>query len=154
MQDFSLLAVYYLETTKQTMFNLLIADYMQTRLSFFVLGTLTNNVDFNNLVMTAHWSQERVERHNKIMSLIGDGKLVASFEVDTKHPNGTEIHNVFDNGIVLIQNKQTQRLVTELIARPQQIKRYWEYLGKPMPIEVWVITSKAREHQLKGWNNW
>lgn len=127
---------------------------MKEKFTFEVLGTMTNEVSFDDAITTYHYSKERVERHNRIMSTIGGGKLIASFEVYTAHPNGNEIHNIFDNGVILIQNIRTKRVVTELIARPQQIKRYWEYLYKPIPIEVYAITLKAKEHQIKGYNNW
>lgn len=119
---------------------------------FEIICKVSNEIQFNNAVFTAHWSYERIERHNKIITYIGDGKLIASFEVYTAHPNGNEIHNVFDNGIVLIQNARTKKLVTELIARPNQIIRYWK--GLNLYLNNTALLNKARQHQMKGWNNW
>lgn len=124
------------------------------RTIFDVICKMNNTISFDYSVKTAHWDYERVERHNKIMTYIGDGKLIASFEVYTAHPNGNEIHNIFDNGVVLIQNIRTKKLITELIARPQQIRRYWEGLRTAMPYQYQYIIDKARVHQKNKWNEW
>lgn len=119
---------------------------------FVVKSKIDNRIEFNKLATTFHYDTERTERHNKILSVIGDGKYLASFVVDKAHPNGDEIHTLFDNGIILIQNKDSRLVITELIARPQQIRRYWE--GKSEPRYVYSICEKAREHQKKGYNLW
>ena len=123
------------------------------RREFNVLCEIDSLKGFNN-VTTFHFSVERTERHNKIVSIIGKGKCVAMFVVDTAHINGNEIHCVYDNGIIVIYNERTKRLITELIARPQQIYRYWNNLGISFPQKYNNIISKARIHQEKGYNNW
>ena len=81
-------------------------------------------------------------------------RVPSSFVVDTGHPNGDELHTIFDNGMIIVQNARTGRLVTELIARPGQIKRYWENQGKGIPIEVYKIVTVAYNHLQKKWNRW
>lgn len=110
--------------------------------------------DFDVLIETAHWNDERKSRHEKIKENIGEGKFISSFIVDTGHPHGDEIHTIFDNGMILIQNADTGRLVTELIARPEQVKRYWEKLGKGYPIEIYKFLSLTSFHRRKKWNQW
>lgn len=127
---------------------------MKEKFTFEVIRVMPNEIDFEKAISTIHYNYERVERHNKIMSIIGNGTLVASFEVYTAHPNGNEIHNIFSNGIILIQNINTKKVVTELIARPQQIRRYWEGLCIAMPTNIQPIIDKAAEHQIKGYNYW
>lgn len=120
---------------------------------FEILGTIANeSIEFDNAVLTSHFSYERIQRHKNIMAMIGDGKLVQSFIVDKDHPNGPEIHNIFDNGIILIQNLNTRRVITELIARPNQIRRYWTLAGNQFPSSLKYLTELAYEHERKGYN--
>ena len=105
----------------------------------------------DNLVETFHNLSERNERTANIIDVIGGyGKPMYSFLVDTEHPNGYEIHTITDNGIIVIQNERTEKLVTCLIARVGQIKRYF----KDIPADVFPIIKKARQHQVNGYNNW
>ncbi len=71
-----------------------------------------------------HYNKERSERERHIRE-IGYGKAVASFVIDRGHENGPEIHEITDTGIINIYNQITKKLVTKLIARPAQIKRYF-----------------------------
>ena len=57
----------------------------------------------------------------------------------------TELHAVTENGIIMIFNAYTKIHVTDLIARPEQLKRY----GKPVPEQT---LQKAKNHIAKGWN--
>ena len=51
---------------------------------------------------------------------------------------------VTDTGIIIIRNERTHKMVTKLIARPNQIKRYG--------IERKDVIEIAREHQTLGYN--
>ena len=73
---------------------------------------------------TWHYTYDRMERENHIRE-IGYGNVVKRVVVDRGHRNGPEIHEVTDTGIVNIYNQRTKKLVTKLIARPAQIKRYF-----------------------------
>lgn len=112
------------------------------------------SVDGLDNVSTFHYAKERSDRHNKIATIIGEGKCIAYFIVDKAHENGNEIHCVYDNGIVVIYNERTKKLITELIARPSQIYRYWNGLEIVFPSKYNNIIYKAREHQRLGYNNW
>lgn len=71
---------------------------------------------------------------SKISNQVGDiGDAVYSFIVDTGHPNGDEVHTITEKGLIVIQNKESGKLITILAARPGQIKRYWISLGIPFP---------------------
>ena len=72
-----------------------------------------------------HYIDDRVDRENRI-EIIGQGKAVAKFIVDRGHRNGPEIHEITDTGIINIYNERTKKLVTKLIARPGQIRRYFK----------------------------
>lgn len=71
-----------------------------------------------------HYTQDRIIREQHIKE-IGYGTPVASFIVDRGHKNGPEIHEITSTGIINIYNERTKKLVTKLIARPAQIKRYF-----------------------------
>lgn len=101
------------------------------------------------MLNTKHQQYERKEREIFIDEIIGRGNIIDRFIVDRGHPNGAEIHNVTDTGIIIIQNLKTKKLVTMLIARPNQIKRYYE--DRQMIVPEWLIEI-AYEHYLKGYN--
>ena len=126
---------------------------MDNRKYFRVVSKM-QTVSGLNHTTTFHFNVHRDGRHNKIVETIGEGKCVAYFIVDKAHPNGNEIHCVYDNGIIVIYNERTKRLITELIARPAQIYRYWDGLNLEFPREYDSIISKARDHQSKGFNDW
>lgn len=77
-----------------------------------------------------HYIADRIEREAHIKE-IGYGNPVARFTIDRGHKNGPEIHEITDTGIINIYNEKTRKLVTKLIARPGQIKRYFENGNAP-----------------------
>lgn len=95
-------------------------------------------------------SYDRLERQNFIKENIGFGEHFDSIVWDKGHRNGKEIHTITTTGIICIYNFYTRKFITMLIARPQQIKRY--YYGKPFPKGLNEILKLAEEHQRKGWN--
>lgn len=92
---------------------------------------------------SSHYLQERQERERNI-SIIGEGRSIASFTIDRGHKNGPEIHEITDTGIINIYNKRTHKLITRLIARPGQIKRYYPQGHAPA-----AIVKKAHENTQK-----
>lgn len=72
-----------------------------------------------------HYTNDRQKRE-EIIKKIGYGKIIKSVVVDRGHKNGPEIHNLSDTGIITIQNQKTKKIITKLIARPGQIKRYYK----------------------------
>lgn len=89
-----------------------------------------------------HWKAERKER-NKVIQQIGLGATIKVVEVDNHHINGPEIHKISNTGIITILNKRTKKMITQLIARPGQIRRYYKE-NETIPTELIEI---AREHQ-------
>lgn len=94
-----------------------------------------------------HYNSERVARE-RLIKEIGIGTEVATFRVDRNHPNGAELHTITTTGIIIIRNERTHKMVTKLIARPGQIRRY--------PIKnakvVEQLVEIAKEHQIKRYN--
>ena len=97
-----------------------------------------------------HYDKQRYKRQRLIDKYInGDGNVIDSFVVDKGHKDGVEIHSVTDTGLVVIHNKDSGKLVTKLIARPEQIKRYYKGCEKQPP--KWLI-DLAEWHKNLGYN--
>ena len=93
-----------------------------------------------------HYTADRIIREQHIKE-IGYGTPVASFIVDRGHKNGPEIHEITSTGIINIYNERTKKLVTKLIARPGQIKRYFENGNAPQ-----YLINKAKYNVALGYN--
>lgn len=87
-----------------------------------------------------HYTTERCRRE-RIITEIGMGEVYAVFIVDRGHKDGAEKHIITTTGIISIYNARSGKLITKLIARPGQIKRY--YPDGDYPTE---IVSIARMH--------
>ena len=98
---------------------------------------------------TRHQDNDRKSRQELIDNVIGRGNIIDRSIVDRGHPNGVERHNVTDTGIIIIQNLNTEKLVTMLIARPHQIMRY--YKDRQMLIPDGLVDI-AYKHYLQGYN--
>ena len=96
---------------------------------------------------TFHFSRDRQDREALIRQ-IGEGKVIKTVVIDKGHPNGPEIHKITNNAIVLIYNQRTGKLITKLIARPGQIKRYFTE-NEIIPMELLDI---AKQHQKMRFN--
>lgn len=94
-----------------------------------------------------HYTDERTARENLIKK-IGYGNIIKEVELDRGHKNGPEIHKISDTGIVTIYNKRSGKLITKLIARPGQIKRYFNK-NENIPAE---LLSLARYHEKMEYN--
>ena len=100
------------------------------------------------LIMNSlHYEEERQYRENLIRE-IGYGKPIKTVRVDRGHPAGPEIHQLSDTGIITIFNERTHKLVTRLIARPGQIRRYYRN-NEQVPQE---LINLARQHQILSYN--
>ena len=95
-----------------------------------------------------HYRNDRKERENLIHNVIGEGKEVATFKIDRHHKNGAELHTITDTGIIIIRNAKTKKLITKLIARPNQIKRYFKVITEA----IQKIINLAFEHTRLGYN--
>lgn len=97
-----------------------------------------------------HYDRRRYKRQKFIDKHInGDGNVIDSFVVDKGHKDGAEIHSITDTGLIIIHNKESGKLVTKLIARPEQIKRYYKGLEKRPP--KWLL-DLAEWHKSLGYN--
>lgn len=100
-------------------------------------------------MQSLHYEQDRCEREAFISSNIGLGNIVDEFVVDRGHPNGAEVHSVTDTAIILIHNQNTNQLITELIARPEQLKKLYRSEGRLPPKKILKL---AYAHNAKRFN--
>lgn len=108
------------------------------------------HVDFiYGTTATTHYNFGRSNREQLIKNVIGVGNVIQSFEVDKGHQNGLEIHQITNTGIILIYNRKSRKLITKLIARPEQIARYFCDCDFAVPYYVLQI---AMEHEQMGYN--
>lgn len=63
-------------------------------------------------------------------------QFIECYEVDKNHEKGNEIHCINVNGLIYVYNKNTQKFITVLHARPAQLKRYAKQLNIEVSKEV------------------
>lgn len=73
-------------------------------------------------------------------------KVLKIAVVDKGHANGSEIHIIYNNGVVKVYNERTRKFITVLIARVPQIERYKVKVTKTM-------RNKIESHVAKGYNH-
>lgn len=98
----------------------------------------------NHYKGSRHKREKFIDKH-----LNGDGKVIDSFIVDKGHKDGLERHDITENGIIIIYNAGTNKLVTKLVARENQIKRYYYNSGREPP--SWLLYL-ARYHESLRYN--
>lgn len=92
-----------------------------------------------------HYSEGR-EAREAIIRQIGMGKVVASFRVDRGHRNGAEIHKITSTGIIVIYNERTGKMITKLIARVGQIRRYYKDGNAPKELIKKAVDNTVKNH--------
>lgn len=103
---------------------------------------------YGDMSISIHYAQERNNRE-LVAESIGEGYIVDTFVVDKGHTNGLEVHQVTSTGLVLIFNRRTRKLVTKLVARPEQIMRYYFETNCVLPMSVLIL---AQEHEKLHYN--
>ena len=88
---------------------------------------------------TNHYKNKRYKREKFINKyLCGDGNVIDSFVVDKGHKDGLEKHCITDTGLIIVYNLESGKLVTKLIARRNQVMRYYQNINKEPPI--WLLS--------------
>ena len=104
-------------------------------------------------MVSEHYKNQRDKREKFIEEHLGKGYAIDGFIVDKGHYKGAEVHSIYDNGIIVVHNLRSGKLVTKLLARPQQIKRYYEATGREHPDGYKELLELARQHESLGYNN-
>ena len=95
-------------------------------------------------MVSRHYIKVRNKREKFIRKYITDGNVIDEFIIDKGHKDGKEIHSITDTGLIIIHNQTSGKLITKLIARPQQIQRYYDNADKEPPKQILVL---AQWHQ-------
>ena len=103
-------------------------------------------------MVSKHYSYQRNRRERFIEEYLGEGHIIDGFIVDKGHPKGAEVHSITDNGIIIIHNLKSGKLVTKLLARPSQIKRYYKITGRKPPPEYEDVLRLALKHERLGYH--
>lgn len=120
-----------------------------------------------NLSYHAGKDKKNKNRLKNIKEILGGfGYPVASFLVNEGRTND-QIHTIFSNGIIAIQNKDTNQVVTVYVAGPSHIIRYYKYIwenstnGKKekfdesnLPSNIIPVINKTKENEAKGYTRW
>jgi len=129
---------------------------MQTHAKYFSVIKKYEKVlsleEILNMPATNHFldREERQEIANSCLE--PDDRVVATLVVNTNHPEGYELHNITQSGLVFIMNQEKyekgrESLITILIARLGQLERYAPY---------YVASAHTRrvavEHEYRGLN--
>ena len=100
-------------------------------------------------MVSKHYQGQRSKREKFIDEHFKYGYIVDEFIVDKRHPHGAERHCIASNGIIIIFNLNSGKLVTKLIARVGQLKRYYYNFGRNPPS---YLIDLARKHESLGYN--
>jgi hypothetical protein len=101
-----------------------------------------------------HYNNQRVRRERFIEEhLHNDGIMIDGFIVDRGHEHGAECHSITDKGIIVIHNLQSGKLITKLLSRPAQIRRYYEMTGRETPPEYESVLKLAKAHAKLKYNS-
>lgn len=101
-------------------------------------------------MVSKHYQGQRSEREKFIDEHFKNDYIVDEFVVDKGHPHGAERHCITNDGIIIVYNLHSGKLVTKLIARVGQIKRYYYGSGRNPPA---YLIDLAREHESLGYNH-
>lgn len=102
--------------------------------------------------MTKHEYYDRWTREKYILDHydLSNKNILNVFCVDKGHRDGIELHTIYKNGIIKIINPVKRCIITYLIARPQQIQRYYD--KSHTILRDTKVIDIAMEHQAKGLN--
>ena len=106
------------------------------------------------MVNTMHYIEERQEREQFISNVIGDtNNVICTNVLDRGHRNGAERFELTDKAIIKVYNDRTNRHITDIIARPNQVydRMGVEFLNLDAKVRRKII-DLAREHQRLGYN--
>jgi hypothetical protein len=103
---------------------------------------------------TKHFVSERMSRAEFITNVIGDtNNVICTNVIDRGHVNGAERFELTDKAIIRVYNNITNRHITDIIARPNQVydRMGVEFTNLDVRVQRRII-DLAREHQRLGYN--
>lgn len=115
---------------------------------FFLIKNAMSDGEISSSLWNSKPTRHFKERKERISRVGGIGNIVAGFVVDEKHEKGDVEHFITDNGMILVLNHKTKLAVTIMIARPEQIKRYFENGEAP----EYIVEKAHYNSYVMGWN--
>lgn len=101
-----------------------------------------------------HLFYDRQERDSFVHKYnLTNRNIINVFCVNKGHEHGIELHAIYKSGIIKIINPVTRKVITYLVARPRQIKRYYEKCGLKIGNKLNQVLAIAHNHKLQGLNN-
>lgn len=99
--------------------------------------------------MTNHM-QKRTKRLEVAQSLIKKEKavLLKTFQVQRKD-RLPELHHIYTNGVIEVTDVDSKLLITVLIGREDQIKRYYVNQEESCP---WITKAYCQQHEKLGYS--
>lgn len=97
------------------------------------------------MTTSKHYMEDRKARE-ELIQRIGEGTPVKEVRVDRGHRNGAEIHVISSTAIITIYNEKTRKIITKLIAKPGQIKRYYNE-NETIPTDLLVLAKEHKRHK-------
>ena len=98
-------------------------------------------------VVSSHYANERQNRSDFISNSIGRGNVIDEFIVNRGDERLDERHSVTDTAIIIIHNNYTKKLITEIIARPEQLRRLYHSNGKEPPRRLLRMAYKHNQRR-------
>lgn len=95
------------------------------------------------LKQSFHYKTER-RRREKLIQEIGEGTVISSM---VEYSEKTKTYLISDTGIITVVNYSTKKIITRFIARPNQIKKY--YNGEP-PQYLLQIALEHKKNKLNS----
>ena len=129
-----------LEQKIRTMVNEVVREMLIERL-IKVLSKMPNveMIDADNV--SNHYKKKRKQRTNIMNNLGGYGNPIASFLVFDYESGSEKIHTITDNGVCIVQDRNTKEVVTMFPISFDKVREYWQQLTnkeKPkLPRDVW-----------------
>jgi len=111
-----------------------------------VLQKLPNTQQIDVEKLSKHFKKDRRLRNNIIQNLGGFGTPVATFLVFDYDSNCNKLHTITDNGICIVQNERTKKIITIFPITLAKIYNYWKQLSKlnksnidkpKLPRQIW-----------------
>lgn len=96
--------------------------------------------------VSKHYQEDRKKREQIIQLLIGEGEEVDTFRrIDEK--GRVTYHTITTTGIIIVKTA-TEKIVTKIIASPNQIKRYFDVITE----QIQAIIDLAAKHMKFGYS--
>lgn len=97
---------------------------------------------------TYHYEVNRKFREKKLVSLLGKGKKIQAFIVD-KGENDIQIHELLDNGVLVIYSFFTHKKITIFSPTPERIYHLYSAIGEFPPD---CLITKSEQNVRMGYN--